>query len=95
MTSPFLGHASFGLRWGQALIPKWDTGLSLESITIPDSVTSIGSDAFNWCTSLASVNYNGSEGEWNKIKFGSGSSTGLKGKTIVGRNRAVWKHTGN
>ena len=54
MTSPFLGHAGFGLRWGQtsilnwnigltpisfvlnkgqALIPKWDTGLSLSIMT--------------------------------------------------------------
>ena len=66
---------------------------SLTSITIPDSVTSIGSDAFNCCTSLASVNYNGSEGEWNKIKFGSGSSTGLKGKTITGKDGETWRNT--
>ena len=29
MTSPFLGHAGFGLRRGQALIPSWNIGLSL------------------------------------------------------------------
>ncbi len=33
-------------------------GLNLTSVTIPNSVTSIGSDAFCGCTGLTSVNYN-------------------------------------
>ena len=41
---------------------------SLTSITIPNSVTSIGSDAFYGCSSLTSVKYTGTKGQWQKIK---------------------------
>ena len=37
------------------------------SVTIPDSVTEIGQLAFFGCTSLATVNYPGSEASWNRI----------------------------
>jgi hypothetical protein len=37
---------------------------SLESITIPDSVTTIGVFAFDGCTSLASVTFENTEGWW-------------------------------
>ena len=41
---------------------------SLTSITIPDSVTSIGSGAFMDCTSLKTVYYAGSKEDWEKIE---------------------------
>ena len=42
---------------------------SLKSITIPNSVTSIGDYAFRGCDSLTSVKYTGTKGEWNKVKL--------------------------
>ena len=43
---------------------------SLVSITIPDSVTSIGDDAFFGCSTLSDIYYTGSEGQWAKINIG-------------------------
>lgn len=43
---------------------------SLASITIPDSVTSIGYGAFYDCTSLANIYYTGTEEQWNAITKG-------------------------
>ena len=63
------------------------------TVTIPNGVTTIRSDAFYKCTSLQLVIYDGAESDWYKIEFKD--NTGLKGKTIVGRNRAAWTHAGN
>ena len=49
----------------------------LSSITIPDSVTSIGSSAFNACPSLTSVNYLGTIEQWCGITFGDYSANPL------------------
>ena len=46
----------------------------LTNITIPNSVTSIEEDAFYGCDSLTTVNYTGTEEEWNKISISSGNS---------------------
>lgn len=43
---------------------------SLEIVTIPKSVTSIGAVAFALNRSLKTVNYEGSEAEWNNIEVG-------------------------
>ena len=40
---------------------------SLEEITLPVSLTKIGNNAFEYCASLETVNYAGSEEEWNLI----------------------------
>lgn len=52
-------------------------------MTIPDGVTSIGDYAFHYCTSLATVNYDGTEEQWKTIKD---SSCGLSGSTIIGKD---------
>ena len=40
---------------------------SLTSITIPNSVTFIGNEAFYRCSSLTSINYGGTMQQWNAI----------------------------
>ena len=41
---------------------------SLKEITLPASLTKIGNKAFEYCAALETVNYAGSEEEWNQIK---------------------------
>lgn len=53
----------------------------LESIVIPDSVTSIGFGAFSSCSSLTEVYYNGSAAEWNSIYINSNGNDPLKNAT--------------
>ena len=48
---------------------------TLTSITIPDSVTSIGSSAFEGCSGLTDVYYTGTEEEWNSIAIGAYNDT--------------------
>ena len=45
--------------------------LGLTSITLPANLTYIASDAFNRCTNLTDVYYEGSESDRNNITFGS------------------------
>lgn len=40
------------------------------SITIPDSVISIGNKAFDNCTTLETIDFKGAKSEWNAIKKG-------------------------
>ena len=54
---------------------------SLTSIEIPDSVISIGEDAFYNCTGLKNVYYTGSEAEWAEISIIYGNDD-LKNATI-------------
>lgn len=43
---------------------------SLTSVVIPDSVTSIDNYAFYGCSRLATINYTGTEEQWNSISKG-------------------------
>ena len=49
----------------------FDCCTGLTSITIPSSVTTIGNQAFYSCLSLATINYTGTEEQWNTINKGS------------------------
>ena len=44
--------------------------LTISRITIPESVTSIGKNAFSGCTGLTTINYTGTEEQWNAINKG-------------------------
>ena len=39
------------------------------NVTIPDSVTDINGDAFLGCTNLKTVNYKGTQEQWEQIAF--------------------------
>ena len=47
---------------------------SLQSITIPKSVTSVGENAFDGCSSLTRTDYKGDVEGWCQIAFGNSSS---------------------
>lgn len=53
-------------------IEAWAFALctNLTTITIPDSITAIGANAFFVCDALTYVNYSGSEADWNAIAIG-------------------------
>lgn len=44
---------------------------TVESVTIPTSVTSIGDYAFTNCKSLTSINYQGTQAQWDEIAKGT------------------------
>ena len=48
---------------------------SLTSITIPDSVTSIGYESFDGCTSLTKVYYKGTASDWSNVSIDYGNQT--------------------
>ena len=56
---------------------------SLASVVIPDSVTSIGYEAFYGCSSLTTINYCGTEAQWNAITKYSDWDYGTGDYTIV------------
>ncbi len=49
----------------------------IKAVVIPDSVTSIGNNAFLYCSGLTSVYYNGTAEEWNSIYISSSNNSYL------------------
>ena len=56
---------------------------TLETITIPSSVTTLSNNALFGCKSLATINYSGTVAEWNNITLSSGWNTDTGEYTIV------------
>lgn len=69
---------------GIVLLPSWifsDCYL-LETISIPNSVRGIEMFAFDNCSSLKTVSYSGSKGEWNRINISISGNDYLKSANI-------------
>ena len=60
-----------GMRVTEVGSAAFENYSSLTSIKIPNSVTTIGDDAFLYCSRLTSINYNGTKAQWNAISKGS------------------------
>lgn len=58
------------------------SGEAITSITIPVSIIEIGRRAFNNCSELTDVYYEGSEAEWNEIDINSTGNSALTGANI-------------
>lgn len=61
----------------------------LESITIPSSVTSIGSDAFSGCDSLTSVNFVNTGGWWYDYSSTATSGTNISSVDLANPSTAL------
>lgn len=59
---------------------------NLKSITIPDNVTTIGAYAFIGCSSLKTINYKGTEEQWNAIFKDNGWNTGCPSDMVINYN---------
>lgn len=59
-------------------IGEWSFSNStdLTNVTISDNLTEIGKYAFNNCNKLETINYTGSEEQWNSISKGNGWNLG-------------------
>ena len=66
---------------------------SLASITIPGSVTSMGSWVFMECTNLANIYYKGTEEQWNAITKGSKWNSSM-GSNVEGGTVITYNYTG-
>ena len=55
----------------------------LTEVTIPGSVTTIGEGAFSDCSNLKTINFAGTEEQWNAITFGEEWSYGLPADYII------------
>ncbi len=64
---------------------------NLTNITIPDSVTSIGSSAFSGCTGLKSINFEGTKAQWNLVSKGDSWNTSTGSYTIYCTDGTIYK----
>ena len=63
-----------GIRIRSAGTRSIDAGIGLTEVTVPTSVTSIGSNAFNTCEQLTDVYYGGTRAEWEQIAVANGNN---------------------
>lgn len=70
---PAIEQASIKIPYGVETINgnAFENCINIKEITIPRSVTLIATDAFKGCTALETVNFTGTEEQWNKIKISS------------------------
>ena len=53
---------------------------------IPDSVTSIGNNVFYNCSELKTINYTGTEEQWNAITKGNNWNNGCRNDMVINYN---------
>ncbi len=64
----------------------------LTCVTIPNTVKSIGNKAFDECTELETIYFNGTMEEFNKISIGASAFGRTKAKTVICTNGTVDKY---
>ncbi len=67
---------------------------NLASVTIPESVKSIGNNAFYYCNKLSTVNYGGTQEQWNAITIGTENTYLSSASKSYGMNRAIFDANG-
>ena len=68
----------------------------LERVTLPDSITYIGDNAFAGCRSLVYVGFEGTLDQWGKVEIGSGNDAILTSKPMPYGNcgdGVTWKYS--
>ncbi len=63
---------------------------SLTSIVLPDSVTSIGSSSFSFCSNLTSIQFTGTTAQWNAISKDFGWNDYVPATKVVCSNGEVY-----
>ena len=58
----------------------------LTEITLPSTITNINAYAFQGCTKLTTINFCGTEEQWNSITFGTNWNGGMPSEYIVNFN---------
>lgn len=56
------------------------------NVIIPEGVTSIGGWAFQGCSNLATINFTGTEAQWNAITKGSGWNDYVPSTCVINYN---------
>lgn len=59
---------------------------NLTNIKLPESLTSIGYSAFYGCTSLKTINFKGTEDQWNAITKGSNWNSNCPSDMVINYN---------
>ena len=81
--SPTKEHHGEGLVNAGKTLMFTGASVALTSITVGNSVASIGIFAFSYCASLTSIKYRGTEEQWNAITKGTDWDTGTASYTIT------------
>ncbi len=81
---PIGGGYNYEFGWTNSIPARAFMRSKLTSVTIPDSVTKIGFEAFYECDNLTDVYYTGSESDWEKIIIDEcyGENAALRNATI-------------
>jgi len=66
-----------------------NTYAHVNKVSLPDSITEIGNDAFNNCFDLKAVIYAGSQSEWDSVTVGKNNDPLLNARFTYGQDSAV------
>ena len=77
---------SFTFEEGSVLttigVRAFGSSSTMTSISLPESVTSIGMNAFMWCSNLEDFHYQGTIEQWALVSKGSNWNNGIKATVV-------------